>query len=173
MVNRRRSRNLRRKKGPPPPYPTPMIPATRPPPSGTRIPLHLNSAIPDLRQTGAPPCYDADGVSPVFIGSAIFQSSVHPCKIAPHLPFPCRVPYGGTEVEHQGRYDLLPFDPATMEWVRTSLGRIPHGRDPIAGGYEENGPHLYHALARVGQTWVLGKTGEHLVRILILPKVIP
>ncbi|KAG0705692.1 hypothetical protein DFH29DRAFT_799716 [Suillus ampliporus] len=94
------------------------------------------------------------------MGSAIFQSSVHPCKIVPHLPFPWSV------VEHQGRYDLLPFDPETWnhEWVRTSLGRIPHRRDPIAGGYEKNGANLYHALARVGQTWVPGKTREHIVR---------
>ncbi|KAG1717631.1 uncharacterized protein EDB91DRAFT_1198784 [Suillus paluster] len=149
-------------RGPPPPYPTPMTPTPRPPPSGIRIPLQLNSRIPDLRSTRAPPCYDGDGVSPVFIGSAIFQSSVHPCKIAPHLPFPCRVPYAGTEVEHQGRYDLLPFDPDAMEWVCTSLGRIPQGRYPVAGGYEEDGTNLYHARARVGQTWVPGKTGEHL-----------
>lgn len=146
-------------KGPPPPYPTPTH---RPPPSGIRIPLQLNSAFPDLTYTKAPPCYDADGVSPVFIGSAIFQRSVHPCKIAPHLPFPCRVPHGFAEVEHKGRYDLLPFDPETMEWVRTSLGRIPHNRDPVAGGYEENGQNLYHAMGRVDGIWVPGKTGEHL-----------
>ncbi|KAG1773454.1 hypothetical protein EDD22DRAFT_203491 [Suillus occidentalis] len=146
-------------KGPPPPYTTP---AHRPPPSGVRIPLQVNSAYPSLTYTKAPPCYDADGVSPVFIGSAIFQRSVHPCKIAPHLPNPCRVPYGSAEVEHKGRYDLLPFDPETMEWVRTSLGRIPQNRDPVAGGYEENGQNLYHAKARVDGTWVPGKTGEHL-----------
>jgi hypothetical protein len=55
-----------------------------------------------------------------------------------------------------------------MEWVRTSLGRIPRNRDPVVGGYEENGQHLYHAKGRVDSgTWVPGKTGEHLVRILI------
>ncbi|KAG1793567.1 uncharacterized protein BJ212DRAFT_1490395 [Suillus subaureus] len=135
-------------KGPPPPYPT------RPPPSGTRIPLQSNSTFPNPAYTKAPPCHDADGISPVFIGSAIFQRSVHPCKIAPHLPNPCRVPYGSAEVEHNGRYDLLPFDPETMEWVRTSLGRIPHNRDPVAGGYEESGQSLYHAMGLRG--WDLG-----------------
>ncbi|KAG2367817.1 hypothetical protein BDR07DRAFT_1372524 [Suillus spraguei] len=99
----------------------------------------LNSAFPNLTHTKAPPCYDADGVSPVFIGSAIFQQSVHPCRIAPHLPVPCRVPYAYAEVEHKGRYNLLPFDPENMEWIRTSLGRIPHNRDPVIGGYEEVG----------------------------------
>jgi hypothetical protein len=143
-------------KGPPPPY------SNRPPPSGIRIPLHSNSTFPNLTYTKPPPCYDADGVSPVFIGSAIFERSVHPCKIVPHLPNPCRVPYGSAEVEHIGRYDLLPFDPETMEWVRTSLGRIPRNRDPVAGGYEESGQSLYHAMGLVGGIWVPGKTGEHL-----------
>ncbi|KAG2147588.1 hypothetical protein DEU56DRAFT_784775 [Suillus clintonianus] len=154
--------DYKNEKGPPPPYPIPMIPTHRPPPSGIRIPLQINSTFPDLTYTKAPPSYDADGVSPVFIGSAILERSVHPCKIAPHLPIPCRVPYGNTELEHKGRYDLLPFDPETMEWVRTSLGRIPHDREPVAGGYEENGEKLYHAMGRVGGAWVPGKTGEHL-----------
>ncbi|KAG2074228.1 hypothetical protein BDR04DRAFT_1151315 [Suillus decipiens] len=109
-------------------------------PSGIRIPLQLNSAFPDLIHTKAPPCYDADGVSPVFIGSAIFQQSV----------------------EHKGQYNLLQFDPETMEWIRTSLGRIPHNRDPVTGGYEENGRNLYHAMGRVDNAWIPGKTGEHL-----------
>lgn len=131
-------------------------------PSGIRIPLQLNSAFPDLIHTKAPPCYDADGVSPVFIGSAIFQQSVHPCRIAPHLPVPWRVPYAYAEVEHKGQYNLLQFDPETMEWIRTSLGRIPHNRDPVTGGYEENGRNLYHAMGRVDNAWIPGKTGEHL-----------
>lgn len=159
----------------PPPYhnQTQITPRSqaRLPPSGYRIPLNSlsDSAFPTLVDTGEPPCRDADGIFPVFIGSAIFQRSVHPCKIAPHLSLPCHVPYGGTEVAHDGRYDLLPFDPNTMEWVPTSLGRIPDKRDPIQGGYEENGATLYHAMALVHGTLVPGKTGEHLVRIFILP----
>ncbi|KAG1750759.1 hypothetical protein EDB19DRAFT_1628841, partial [Suillus lakei] len=109
----------------------------------------------------SPPCYDGDDVSPVFIGPAIFQYSVHPCKIASCLSIPCRVSHGLTEVEHKGQYDLLPFNPETMEWVRMSLGCIPHNRDPVSGGYEENGDKLYHAVDRVDGTWVLGKTREH------------
>ncbi|OAX40644.1 hypothetical protein K503DRAFT_737060 [Rhizopogon vinicolor AM-OR11-026] len=145
----------------PPPYRTPM---TARPPSGFRIPLNFpaDSAFPSPVYTREPPCRDADGTSPIFIGSAIFQRSVHPCKIAPHLSPPCHVPYGGSEVAHNGRYDLLPFDPDTMEWVLTSFGRIPPMRDPVQGGYEENGAKLYHALARVQGTLVPGKTGEHL-----------
>ncbi|EGN99170.1 hypothetical protein SERLA73DRAFT_90421 [Serpula lacrymans var. lacrymans S7.3] len=146
----------------PPPY-TPS-PALKPPASGFRIPLRASSSFPLVHQTKRPPCLDADNYSPVFLGSAILPnlSSVHPCKVCPCLSPPCRVPYGGTEVEHQGRYDLLPYDEILMEWVPTSLGRIPHGRRPVEGGYEENGAKLYHALAWVQGVRTPGKTGEHL-----------
>ncbi|KAF9267707.1 hypothetical protein L218DRAFT_954898 [Marasmius fiardii PR-910] len=131
-----------------------------PPSSGYRVPLTTTSAFPS-QQAGQPPCYDADG-SPVFIGSALFPNSVHPCKIGPHLSPPCMVPYGGQEYAHHGRYDLLPFDPNTMELVSTSRGEIPAGRRPIEGGYEEDGSKLYHAVVNVQGVRVPGKTGPHL-----------
>lgn len=136
-----------------------------PPPSGFRVPLTTNGAFP-TSQAGEPVSYDADGHSPIFLGSALFEKSVHPCKIAPALIPPCRVPYGGRETEHEGRYDLLPFDPHTMEWVHTSDGRIPAGRRAIEGGYEDHGGKLYHALGVINGLKVPGKTGEHLVRIV-------
>ena len=71
--------------------------------------------------------------------------------------------YGGREVEHNGRYDLLPFDPNTMEWVPTSHGQVPPGRRPVEGGYEEDGAKLYHAIAVVHGVRVPGKAGPHLV----------
>lgn len=146
---------------PPPPY-IPQNPL--PPPSGYRVPLTTQTAFPlDARQTGPPAFIDADGVSPIFIGSALLEKSVHPCKIGPHLnPF-ASVPYGGGEYGHQGRFDLLPFHHDQMEWVRTSNGRIPSGRKPVEGGYEEDGKKLYHAAAVVNGVKVPGKTGEHLV----------
>ncbi|KAH9942763.1 hypothetical protein B0H21DRAFT_750247 [Amylocystis lapponica] len=140
----------------PPPYST-----STPPPSGFRVALSTDAPIPEHHQLGPPVGADADG-SPVFVGSALFQNSVHPCKVVPHLQPPCRVPYGGAEREHHGRYDLLPFDPRTMEWVPTAHGRVPPGRHPVEGGYEENGGKLYHALAPVRGLRVPGKTGEHL-----------
>lgn len=145
----------------PPPY-TP----SRPPPSGYRIALNAASPFPDPTYTKEPPCHDNDSANtPIFLGSAIFNNSVHPCKIGPCLVPPCRVPYGGSEVEHRGRYDLLPFDKETMEWVPTSLGRIPTHRRPVQGGYEENGANLYHTMATIRGTRVPGKAGEHLVSI--------
>jgi len=147
----------------PPPY--------TPPAAGERLALTTTAAFP-AHQAGPHPCIDADG-SPVFLGSALFYStgnpqgggpdSVHPCKIAPHLSPVCRVPYGGGEFEHHGRYDLLPFVPQMMEWVLTSRGQIPQGRRAIEGGVENHGAKLYHAVAKVGNVWVPGKTGTHLV----------
>ncbi|EMD34059.1 hypothetical protein CERSUDRAFT_97985 [Gelatoporia subvermispora B] len=142
--------------------PSQAPPAYTPPPSGFRTPLTGNAPFPAAQQAGPPVCVDADGRSPVFVGSAIFEKSVHPCKIAPHLTPACRVSFGGKELEHHGRYDLLPFDPRTMEWVPASHGQIPPGRRPVEGGYEENGTKLYHGLATIRGVRVPGKTAEHL-----------
>ncbi|KAJ7227153.1 hypothetical protein GGX14DRAFT_693160 [Mycena pura] len=151
--------------GPPPGY-------TATPASGFRIALTSTVAISedDLARAGHAPFHDLDN-SPVYIGSALFmhddgitQKSVQPCKIGPHLyPSPCSVAYGGREVSHHGRYDLLLFDESTMEWVPTSNGRIPAGRTPIEGGYEENiRDKLYHARGSVNNLLIPGKTGQHL-----------
>lgn len=147
---------------PPPAYDhNPSSP--RPPVSGYRI-LSNTGAFP-AEGAGQPVAYDADGRSPIYIGSAMLPNAVHPCKISPALQPHCRVPYGGGEHEHHGSYDLLPFRSEMMEWVITSNGQIPHGRQPIVGGYEDTGAQLYHALARVNNVEVPGKTGAHLVSI--------
>ena len=142
----------------PPPY-APSQPA--PPPSGFRLPLTTAAAFPDPQTVGQPPCYDLDG-SPVYIGSALFSNSVHPCKIGRHLQPHASVPYGGKEQGHHGRYDLLPYKPDQMEFVLTSYGRIPPGRRPVEGGYEDHGAKLYHAVAWVNGIRIPGKTAEHL-----------
>ncbi|KAH8118026.1 hypothetical protein DFH11DRAFT_1498014, partial [Phellopilus nigrolimitatus] len=139
----------------PPPY-------SRPPPSGYRIPLTTEAPFPSMQQAGQAPCIDSDGISPVYFGSALFPNAVHPCKIAPHLHTPCRVPYGGQESEHKGRFDLLPFT-QDMELIHVTGGQIPPGRRPVEGGYEENGNKLYHAVATINGVRVPGKCGEHLV----------
>jgi len=143
----------------PPPYAPVQSP---PPPSGFRVPLTTTGAFPDPQQLGQPPFYDADGTSAIFIGSALFERSVHPCKIGRHLQPFASVPYGGGEHGHHGRYDLLPFRPDQMEFVRTSHGMIPPGRRPIEGGYEEDGTKLYHAVGVVNGLRVPGKCSEHL-----------
>jgi len=133
------------------------------PAAGHRYPLSTHNAFPDINSLPPTKLHDLGGRDqPVYVGSAIFDSSIHPCKIAPHLNPPVRVPYAGEEREHHGRYDLLPIDDNLMEWVQTSYGRIPNGRRPVEGGYEENGERLFHALANVEGMWVPGKTGTHL-----------
>lgn len=149
------------------------------PPSGYRIPLGMPAAaaaaaagepssssypsFPGIERTREAPFTDADGRSPVFIGSALLQDSVHPCKIVPSIQNePCRVSFGGGEVAHMGRYDLLPFVPALMEFVPTSNGYVPHGRMPVKGGFEQNGAELFHAVAVIDGVKVPGKTGIHL-----------
>ncbi|KAJ2917446.1 hypothetical protein MD484_g3014, partial [Candolleomyces efflorescens] len=152
---------------PPPSGPTPTaIPKTMSfdaPPSGYRVPLDSNdpSQSFSLETSGPPVSYDLDG-SPIFIGSVLLENAVHPCKIGPHLDPPAQVAYGGGEIGHHGRYDLLPFVPDQMEWVLTGYGQIPPGRTPVEGGYEEGGEKLYHALAVINDVKVPGKTGEHL-----------
>ncbi|KAN0138956.1 hypothetical protein V8E53_003344 [Lactarius tabidus] len=149
----------------PPAGPPPQQQQRQVPPSGYRVPLGTpGQPFPGLDQTREAPFKDADGKSPVFLGSAILErgDGVHPCKIAPGLPTPCRVPFGGGELEHRGRYDLLPFVPEMMEFVPTSNGQIPPGRRPVKGGFEKNGQELYHAVATFNGVRIPGKTGAHL-----------
>lgn len=151
---------------PPPSYTPPAAQPHQVPPSGYRVPLGTpGQPFPGIDKTRSAPFTDADGKSPVFLGSAIMEDgSVHPCKIAPHLPStPCRVPFAGGEHEHRGRYDLLPFVPESMEFVLTSHGQVPPGRRPVKGGFEKSGHELYHAAAVINGVRVPGKTGAHLV----------
>ena len=44
------------------------------------------------------------------------------------------VAYGGGELSHNGRYDLLPYLPDQMEWVPARDGKLPEGRRVVEGG---------------------------------------
>lgn len=137
--------------------------------SSARLCLTTRSPFtPSTKHTGEPPCFSKGGRSPVFFGSARFANGIHPCKIVPHRRNPCQIPYGGSEYplpkNGPNMYTLLPFNPDTMELVPTSHGRLPMGRRPVDGGYEEYGARLYHAVATWHGETVPGKTGTHLVR---------
>lgn len=136
--------------------------------AGPRISLATDDAIPALNILHNPPCADPEG-QPVYLASALdFKGGVHPCKVAPHLrPGHCRVSYGGAEVVHQGRYELLPFSTELMEFVDTQGGQIPAGRRVVLGGYEDGKP-LYHALVDIDGVMVPGKAAPHLVRSRVL-----
>ena len=111
------------------PHAIPMVdPKATSSPFGNRIRL---IGFPDRETAGAPVAYDVDGHSPVFMGSAIFEDCAHPCKIVPARPVPCLVSWGGREIQHDGPYELLPFDPNTMQWVHTSGRTIPIWNKPV------------------------------------------
>ncbi|PIL24456.1 transporter [Ganoderma sinense ZZ0214-1] len=132
------------------------------------VPLGAHPAFP-WDAAGDVPAWDVDG-TPVYLGITLFNDGWHPCKVKPYAACPARVSYGGKEVAHWGMCHLLPFSPATMEWVPTSRGRIPHGRRPVEGGYEEiGGDMLYHALACVDGVRVPGKAGLHLAHGASIP----
>ncbi|KAH9015415.1 hypothetical protein EDB84DRAFT_777934 [Lactarius hengduanensis] len=125
----------------------------------TRVQLGV---FPGINITREAPFTDADGKSPVFLGSAILEDgSVHPCKIAPSLPgAPCRVPLVGASSSITG--DTTPPLRAGADGVRCHLpwARAP-GRQPVKGG-SESGHELYHAVAVIDGVKVPGKAGFHL-----------
>ncbi|KAG8693007.1 hypothetical protein FRC08_009381 [Ceratobasidium sp. 394] len=128
--------------------------------SGHRIPCATGENISE-RVFEIPTEFRDLGGEPVYVASALMDGSVHPCKCVPRFERPCRVPYGGGEYEHHGRYDVLPIT-NDMEWVETQGTVIPYGRTPVEGGYEGQNP-LYHAYAEVHGVKVPGKAGPHLV----------
>lgn len=79
-----------------------------------------------------------------------------------------RIPYLWREIEVDWTADERPLnvlhvDADAMEWMSTSLGRIPIGVQPVEGGYDKNGERFYHATCVFNGVTVPGKTGEHLV----------
>lgn len=150
---------------PPSEAPTPSPSTTRTPSvHSLRLWIDVNGATPfPLMEAGVAPALDVNG-SPIFLGLAAFRDGLHPCKICidPQgrpLPF---VSYGGQEYAHRGTTLLLPFDPATMEWVAAAGGQAPVWRRPVEGGYERVGREvLFHARAVVDGESVLGKAGQY------------
>jgi len=146
--------------------------AGAPPPAGHRVPCSTenNAPMPSIESIGPAPFNDLDG-SPVYVVSALIMDqrtgsvqAVHPAKANARFTPPVRLSYGGREVLHQGRYDVLIVTPQ-MEWVPAKDGKMPKGRRAVEGGFEADGRHLFHARARVNKhpnLWVPGKTGEHL-----------
>jgi hypothetical protein len=66
-------------------------------------------------------------------------------------------------VVHIGRYEVLVYEPARMEWAAASHGVTPADRVPVEGGYEANGAELMYAHTIIGGQLCVGKAGRHLV----------
>ncbi|CAE6454588.1 unnamed protein product [Rhizoctonia solani] len=56
---------------------------------------------------------------------------------------------------------------SSMQWVPAAYGEIPYGKQPVHGGHENSSPHLYHAIARIGNTFIPGKTSPDLGGALV------
>ncbi|KAK7685768.1 hypothetical protein QCA50_011114 [Cerrena zonata] len=110
--------------------------------------------------------FDDDARNQIFLGSALLieqgknSESLQPCPVAvaTSTSFSCRVMVNGQEKEHDGHWELLPFDPERMEWVSTWKGSLSSNRTPVEGGYETIDPDsaqasLYHALVTLTGPW--------------------
>ncbi|KAL7008892.1 hypothetical protein EMMF5_001639 [Cystobasidiomycetes sp. EMM_F5] len=130
--------------------------------AGFRIPANSNAEMPSfpILEMCGPAFADTSG-HPTYVCSAILGNAVHPGKAGPHLAPPVRISFAGKEVNHSGRYDILPLT-AEMKWVSCSGGHPPEEHTAVAGGYEEGGAPLYHAVAKIDGCWVPGKAAPHL-----------
>ncbi|KAF9525764.1 hypothetical protein CPB83DRAFT_908881 [Crepidotus variabilis] len=137
--------------------------------AGERLALNTEDPFPRTNELGPRISLESHlgrvTTQPIFLASILQNSSVIPCYatdlFCPYTWFPGNY----TENSHEGRFDLLPYSPEQMEWILTSHGNIPPGRQPISGGYDEEGRELYHALAALPPDEGLkvpGQTGEHL-----------
>jgi hypothetical protein len=136
----------------------PLVSDLRPPLSGFRMRMRSGAPFPYDR-AGEPPFRDLDG-APIYLGSAVIRvttltpnrrysaSIVVPCKVTPHLNPDHHVAWQGRET-WRNEYEVLPFDPARMEWVQTSDGHIPDGRTPVEGGYDTDHRPLFYACGSV------------------------
>ncbi len=123
--------------------------------SGFHIPLDSSTTFPLPDLTGLPSCHDTNG-DPIYTGSAIFKRSVLPCKVGSHSPVPCSFPFCSHEIMHTRCYDLLPFNPNTMEFVLMSQGHFPARRKLVKGGHDQDGTLLYHSVATLNGIRISG-----------------
>lgn len=136
------------------------------PPNGIRIRWIASEPIPPppLMSCIKPVCFDVND-GPVYLASAFFHDgSIHPCKITTaHYPYHLRIPYEGRELTpFQFDFDFLVVSP-DMEWVPAEKGKIPKGLRPVLGGLDADGKELYHAMGKIQDWHVPGKTGPQYV----------
>jgi len=95
------------------------------PPAGLRVPLTTRTVSPPEQSILGPAPFADLGGEAVYVASAMVGKSVQPCKVCyfPNAGVGVRVPYGGQELCHEGRYDILPIT-TQMEWVTTSAGQV-------------------------------------------------
>ncbi|KAG9097118.1 hypothetical protein FS749_007025 [Ceratobasidium sp. UAMH 11750] len=128
---------------------------------GPRVTIYDGDVFPDETTVGVAPFRDLDG-RPLYVGTAILDDSAVPCQISPEsLANSKRPSTRRTREAHPTRYDVLVIS-SSMQWVPTEHGKLPPQRCPVHGGHEHSSPHLYHAIARIGNTFIPGKTSPAL-----------
>ncbi|KDN42837.1 hypothetical protein RSAG8_06591, partial [Rhizoctonia solani AG-8 WAC10335] len=132
---------------------------------GTRVRVDVGTTFPDEAVVGVAPFRDSEG-RPLYVGTAILDDGAIPCQIDPQM-FAVKRPTTCKSRQAQPvRYDVLVIS-SSMQWIPAAYGEIPYGKQPVHGGHENSSPHLYHAIARIGNTFIPGKTSPDLGGALV------
>ncbi|GAB1518297.1 60S ribosomal protein L11 [Rhizoctonia solani] len=132
---------------------------------GTRVRVDVGTTFPDEAVVGVAPFRDTEG-RPLYVGTAVLDDSAIPCQIDPQTLQFKRPMTRKSRQAQPARYDVLVIS-SSMQWISASFGEIPYGKHPVHGGHENTSPHLYHAIARIGNTFIPGKTSPDLGGALV------
>jgi hypothetical protein len=135
----------------------PKSSSLRGPRSGFRTRFVKNQAQPLGTLDPKAPFVEKDGTTPTYVGSAYLDDgAVIPCKVVVQDKLRAFAPYHGEKAVED--FSILHVDLSRMEWIVTSNGEIPVGREPVEGGWEPDRPRLFHSYGDVGGVKVPGKT---------------
>lgn len=132
---------------------------------GPRVRVDAGNVFPDEAVVGVAPFRDLEG-RPLYVGTAVLDDRAIPCQIDPRALEARRPATRKVRQAEPVRYDVLVIS-SSMQWVPAMYGEIPVGRQPVHGGHENSSPHLYHAIARIGNTFIPGKTSPDLGGALV------
>ncbi|CAE6513638.1 unnamed protein product [Rhizoctonia solani] len=130
---------------------------------GTRVRVDVGTTFPDEAVVGVAPFRDSEG-RPLYVGTAILDDGAIPCQIDPQM-FAVKRPT--TRKSRQAQPVRQVMISSSMQWIPATYGEIPYGKQPVHGGHENSSPHLYHAIARIGNTFIPGKTSPDLGGALV------
>ncbi|KAF8757757.1 universal ribosomal protein uL5 family [Rhizoctonia solani] len=131
---------------------------------GTRVRVDVGTTFPDEAVVGVAPFRDTEG-RPLYVGTAVLDDSAIPCQIDPQtLQFKRPMTRKSRQAQPARRVSC---GSSSMQWISASFGEIPYGKHPVHGGHENTSPHLYHAIARIGNTFIPGKTSPDLGGALV------
>ncbi|CAE6482087.1 unnamed protein product [Rhizoctonia solani] len=131
---------------------------------GTRVRVDVGTTFPDEAVVGVAPFRDTEG-RPLYVGTAVLDDRAIPCQIDPQM---LEVKRPTTRKSRQAQpVRQVSLISSSMQWLPAAYGEIPYGKQPVHGGHENSSPHLYHAIARIGNTFIPGKTSPDLGGALV------